>query len=289
MKVLVTGANGMLGKAICLQTAPADVELHAADIVGAQIDLDITCPTAVQEVIHSIAPDVIIHCAAYTQVDRAEEEPDVAYRVNALGSELVALAADRVAAAMCYISTDFVFDGAKRAAYHEYDEPNPLSAYARTKLAGELAVARHCRRHWIVRTAWLYGEHGRNFPATILRAAREGRQLRVVADQTGSPTYARDLARAIWRLIAHAGYGTYHIVNLGSASWYELARRTLDAAGLYDVPVQPIPSSDWPSPARRPAYSPLSSLRGPAEGLPPLRPWQDAVSEFVSHVRKEQP
>ena len=287
MRVLVTGSSGMLGHALCAQTAPPDIELQRADIVGAPLHLDITDASSVRTVVRSAHPDVIIHCAAFTNVDAAESQSDLAFRVNALGPELVAREAEAVSAAVCYISTDFVFDGAKGAPYHEYDETHPLGVYAASKLAGEHAVARQCTRHWIVRTAWLYGEKGRNFPATILGAARQGKPLRVVADQMGSPTYTRDLAQTLWDIVRRCGYGTYHAVNSGVASWYDLACRTLHYAGMHDVPVEPIPSREWPSPARRPSFTPLISLRGSSEGLEPMRSWETALQDFI--VRFDQP
>jgi dTDP-4-dehydrorhamnose reductase len=231
-----------------------------------------------------VRPEVVIHCAAYTQVDRAETDVAAAYRLNALGSEVVAQACAEFGASLCYISTDFVFDGRLGRDYHEYDAPAPLSVYGDSKRAGELAVQRFCTRHWIVRTAWLYGVHGRSFPATILRAAREGRPLRVVADQTGSPTFALDLARAIWRLVGANAYGVHHVVNAGPANWYQFARAALDLAGMGDVEVEPIPGVAWPAQAARPRHSVLTTLRDPA---PAMRPWREALADFVERTTRE--
>jgi dTDP-4-dehydrorhamnose reductase len=283
LRVLITGANGMLGKDLCA-TVPHGTQVLATDIVGASIKLDITDAAQVRGVFKRERPEVVIHCAAYTQVDRAETNQTEAYRLNALGAEIVAQAAASVSAAMCYLSTDFVFDGSKGAPYHEYDSPNPLNVYAASKLAGEQAVIRFCPNHWVVRTAWLFGANGACFPAAILRAAREGRPLRVVADQVGCPTHTLDLARALWLIVSATEFGTHHVVNTGRASWYELAREVLDQFGLASVEVTPIPSSEWPSPARRPHYSVLTSVR-PSANRPELRHWKAAVADYVSIVR----
>jgi len=281
LRVLVTGANGMLGRDLCTHCVPDSIEIIPTDITGDVTRLDITNPGNVRSVIGDARPDVVIHCAAYTQVDQAETDPITAYRINALGAEIVAQETARAGGAMCCISTDFVFDGTAARPYHEYDMPNPLGVYAASKLAGELAVARHCPRHWIVRTAWLYGIHGRCFPAAILRAARSGKPLRVVADQCGSPTYTRDLAQALWSVIATPTYGTYHAVNAGQATWYEFACSVLREGGMPDAEITPIPGSDWPSPAKRPGFSVLTSVRPELSGRHPMRHWQAALSDYI--------
>jgi dTDP-4-dehydrorhamnose reductase len=254
------------------------------DIREADRPLDVTRASEVRAAMGDVRPEVVIHCAAYTQVDRAETDVAAAYRLNALGSEVVAQACAEFGASLCYISTDFVFDGRLGRDYHEYDAPAPLSVYGDSKRAGELAAQRFCTRHWIVRTAWLYGVHGRSFPATILRAAREGRPLRVVADQTGSPTFALDLARAIWRLVGANAYGVHHVVNAGSANWYQFARTALDLAGMGDVEVEPIPGVAWPAQAARPRHSVLTTLRDTA---PAMRPWREALADFVERTTRE--
>ncbi len=288
MRVLVTGANGMLGRDLCSHPMAAGVEVIRTDIAGDAIRMDITDLDNVRAVMRETEPEVVIHCAAYTQVDQAETDRDTAFRINALGTEVVAQETARRGAAMCCLSTDFVFDGSANRPYHEYDATNPLSVYAASKLAGEQAAARHCPRHWIVRTAWLYGIHGRCFPATILRAARAGKPVRVVADRCGSPTFTRDLAGALWSLVAQPSYGTYHVVNAGQATWYDLACAVLQEAGMLDTDIVPIPASDWPSPARRPRFSVLTSLRPELPCGTPMRHWRAALADYVAALKSAE-
>ncbi len=281
MRVLVTGAAGMLGTDI-LATAPNDVsDILGADLRDSDVHLDITQPAEVYATLERLRPGLVLHCAAYTNVDHAEADPDTAYKVNALGSWALATACARVGAALCYVSTDYVFDGCQRRPYHEFDVPRPLNVYGATKLAGEHAVRSHCPQHWIVRTAWLYGLHGRSFVRTVLERAAKAQPLRVVADQIGSPTFTRDLAEAIWQIVREAPYGVYHRVNSGFASWYELALAAVRLAGLDDRLVSPIAASEWPSPVVRPSYSVLTSLSAPSVALTQLRPWQEALACFV--------
>jgi dTDP-4-dehydrorhamnose reductase len=301
----------MLGRELAARLAqpPAAHEVTAVDIA----DFDITDFAATAAAIAAAAPDLVCHCAAYTDVDGCERDPERALRVNAQGAWNVAAAlrsarddaGSQAGADMLHVSTDFVFDGEKGAPYTEYDEPRPLGVYGLSKLAGERHVRELVRRHFIVRTAWLFAPHGRNFVRAILRKARElsgcakaaadRPMLRVVADQVGSPTSAADLADAIVRHLvdlpaeasAKAGsrlYGTYHITNAGSCSWAELAAETLRLAGS-PVAVEPIASSEWPSPTRRPAYSVLRRLSLEMQGRDDLRPWQEALAEVVAEIR----
>ncbi|HHX40769.1 MAG TPA: dTDP-4-dehydrorhamnose reductase, partial [Armatimonadetes bacterium] len=240
---------------------------------------------AVHALLEAVRLDAVVHCAAYTNVDGCERDPDQAYRVNALGTAAVAGACHAVGAALVAISTDFVFDGEKGRPYTEFDAPNPLSIYGASKLAGEELVRSLCPRHYIVRTQWLYGEHGKNFPLAILQRADAGEELRVVSDQVGVPTYTRDLSRAIARILEQPLYGTYHAANRGEVSWHGFAARLLEMAGLDHGIVRPISSDEWPSPTRRPAYSVLRpyvlELTGRAEVL---RPWEEALAEFLERV-----
>jgi len=286
MIVLVTGAAGMLGTDILAAVPDPNIEVVGADLHEAPVHLDITKPSSVAETFERLHPDVVIHCAAFTNVDKAEADAISAYRVNALGSWSVATACSRVGAALCYISTDFVFDGQTSAPYHEFNLPHPLNVYGASKLAGEREVAEWCQRSWIVRTAWLYGIAGKSFVRTILEKGAAGQPLHVVADQFGSPTYTSDLARAIWQVVLQAPCGVYHRVNSGVASWYELACAALSLAHLDERLVTPIASSEWPSPATRPPYSALRSMTAEAVGLPPLRPWHDALVDFVTELHK---
>jgi len=214
-------------------------------------------------------------------VDGCELEPDNAYRVNALGSRNVAVAAAKIGAKLVYISTDYVFDGAARRPYTEFDDTNPISVYGKSKLAGERYVAGLSNKYFIVRTSWPYGEHGHNFVKTMLRLAKEKNELTVVDDQVGSPTYTKDLARFIADLVHTELYGTYHAANTGSCSWYRFARTIFEMAGLDHVKVRPISTSELNRPAPRPAYSVLDHYCIRLEGLPDLRPWEEALEEYL--------
>jgi dTDP-4-dehydrorhamnose reductase len=275
MKILVTGARGMLGTDLCPILARQH-EIIAWDLA----ELDITDTNAVMTALGREKPELVMHCAAYANVDGCERDPELAYRVNVLGTWNVAAACQAVGAAMCYISTDFVFDGEKETPYDEFDTPNPLGAYGRSKLAGEMVLKSILPRHYIVRTAWLYGAHGKNFVRTILERAKTGEPLRVVADQVGCPTYAVDLAETIASIIASPLYGTYHATNTGSCSWAEFAQEIIRQAGLH-TEIIPIASSDWPSPTRRPKNSRLRHLALEMQGRDNLRSWQEALTAYL--------
>ncbi len=270
MRVLITGGTGQLGRALA-RLVPAGIQVVA---LGSDV-CDVTDPRAVRSTVETHQPDLVIHCAAMTDVDGCERDSQRAWQVNALGTQHVAATAVETGARLVYISTNYVFDGEAEAPYHEFARPNPISIYGETKLAGEEIVRALCPRHYIVRTAMLYDETGRNFVNTMLRLARERPALQVVADQFGNPTYAADLAEAIWRLVQHPAYGTYHLVNAGYASWFDWACETLRLAGL-STPVEPIPASAYPRAARPPRNGILTSLAAPALGIT-LPPWQDAL------------
>jgi dTDP-4-dehydrorhamnose reductase len=284
LKVLITGAAGMLGTDLrrTFEQLVGKENLILADIAGDVIHLDITDTDQTFKLIIDSKPDVVIHSAAYTDVDGCEKDKDKAFRVNGFGTWNVAAACSRIDAILVYISTDFVFDGEKGEPYTEYDEPNPIGWYGASKLAGERHVQALCSRYYIVRTAWLYGKHGKNFPLTILNAAKSGKPLKVVADQTGSPTYTADLAAVICELIENSLYGIYHITNKGACTWYDFARRVLDLSGMSNVEIEPIRSEDWPSPTRRPKYSVLRHYSLELQGRDNLRSWEDALADFIS-------
>jgi dTDP-4-dehydrorhamnose reductase len=267
----------MLGSDLC-ETLTHDHDLRGVDIE----DFDIADATATRVAVTDWRPGMVVHCAAWTDVDGCERDPERAFVHNARGAWNVASACAEVHASMVYISTDFVFDGERREPYTEFDQPNPLSVYGASKLAGELAVRSLLPTHYVVRTAWLFGKRGRSFVRTILEAAEKRKELRVVADQLGSPTYTRDLAKAISDLIVSGRLlpGVYHLANSGVCSWAELATEALRLAGRH-ARVVPIPAAEWPSPTRRPAYSALCSRWLELQGLPPLRPWQEALARFV--------
>ena len=276
-KILVTGADGMLGSELVAVLSPVH-EVTAAD-VG---DFDITDPDAVAAAVRSAAPGLVVNCAAYTDVDGAEANRELAFAVNGRGAGNLAEAAARAGARVLHLSTDYVFDGTKSSAYTEDDEPNPLSVYGESKLEGERRVLDAAPEALIVRTAWLYGHRGRNFVETILKAASERRGLRVVDDQRGTPTNAADLALIIKELIAIEAEGVVNATNTGSCSWCEFAREILRLAGLTNVTVDAVSSSEFPRPAKRPGLSVLAldRLSGLLGWVP--RAWEESLAEYIA-------
>jgi dTDP-4-dehydrorhamnose reductase len=268
----------MLGRAL----SQALADRHEV-VALSRTDLDVTDLGAVQTVLSRQDPDVVVHAAAWTDVDGCQRDPDRAFRVNGLGSRNVALACHGSGAACCYVSTDYVFDGAKAEAYTEFDRPDPISVYGASKLAGERAVQALLPRHWIIRTSWLYGPGGKNFVKTILAKARAGEDLRVVDDQIGSPTYAPDLAQGISRLIQEPRYGVWHLTNSQNCTWYDFAAAILESVGLHWVRLEPILSKDLARPAPRPKNSVLRNYCWELEGWPLLRPWPDALRDYLAH------
>lgn len=275
MKIVATGGNGQVGRALA-RLAPSE---HQVVVLGSDA-CDVTDFESVVRAMDAEQPDLIIHAAAMTDVDGCERDPERAYCVNALGTQHVAAVAQSIGAALVYISTNFVFDGEATGPYHEFAEPNPLSVYGRSKLAGEVAVRALAPRHYIVRTAMVYDETGRNFVNTMLRLAETRSSLTVVADQVGNPTYAGDLAEAIYRLIARPAYGTYHLTNSGVASWHEWATETFRLAGL-DIAVEPIPGADYQRAASVPANGALANVAASRLGVT-LPSWQDALDRCLA-------
>ena len=284
-RVLVAGAGGMLGRAVVAALASAGVEAVGLDRAA----LDVTSAPACQEAVGDLRPELVVNCAAYTKVDLAEDEPDLANLVNGRGAGHLAAAAAAQGAGVVYFSTDFVFDGRKGAPYVESDPPAPLSAYGRSKWAGEEATRAANPEHLILRTAWLFGPHGPNFVSTMLRLARERDQLRVVDDQVGSPTYTLDLAAALAAalpgLLSRRLSGVFHLTNQGSTTWLGLAQRALDRAGL-NVDLGPTTSARYGAKAIRPACSVLDCGRLAGLGVS-LRPWTEAVDEYVDEYGDE--
>jgi len=278
MKIAVMGCKGQLGSA--LQSVLRQEDLVCVDIE----DLDITREGAVTDFVNQGGFDYVINAAAYTRVDDAETHEADAYRVNADGPRNLARATGKRGIPLIHVSTDYVFDGLAGRAYDESDTPNPLSAYGRTKLAGEEEVRAGNARHYIVRTAWLYHTVGANFPKTILRLAEKG-PLRVVDDQHGSPTYAPHLAEAIARLIReNRAFGIYHLAGSGGTSWFELTKKLVSLMGM-KVSVTPVKTAAFPRPARRPPYAVLETKQNPPVLLPP---WTEGLREFVSEIKKEK-
>lgn len=274
MRLLLAGANGMLGRDMTV-TLAARHELHPFPREA----LDITDFAQVWSAVAKVRPELVVNCAAYTDVDGCETERETAFRVNALGARNLAVAAHEAGAALLHMSTDYVFDGKGKTPYTEFDPPGPATFYGRSKLAGEEAVRHHCPRHYIVRSAWLYGRHGRNFVHTILRLAAERDRLEVVDDQVGNPTWTREVARAIGELIETGAYGTYHATAEGECSWYDLACEALRLRNVSTL-VEPVSTERFPRPAPRPAYSSLDNLGLRALGIA-MRPWQEALADFL--------
>lgn len=275
MKILVTGAKGMLGTDLCAELK----KKH--EVLGLDIeDADLSQPESVG-ILASHRPEAVIHAAAMTNVDACERDPDAAYAANALGTRHAALACQQLDIPLLYLSTDFVFDGAKREPYYEWDAVNPLGHYGRSKLAGEMCVRDLLRRYYIVRTSWLFGRHGKNFISAILSKAGATGEIRVVDDQTGSPTFTADLSAAIARLIETDYYGVYHVTNGGSCTWHAFASEAVRLKGI-KATVVPISSGQYPTPTRRPAYSVLRNFCWEGSFGAVLRPWQDALKEYLS-------
>lgn len=277
MKILLIGGYGMLGSDLREEFVRRGWGVVAPTLE----EVDITDPVQVAGCAE-MAGDWVVNAAAYTAVDKAESEPDAAMMVNGLAVGYLGQMAAMAGSKFLHISTDFVFDGTKTEPYTEDDATNPLGEYGRSKLVGEEQALSHAGV--VVRTAWLFGPNGGSFPRTMIRVAREGKPLRVVADQTGCPTYTADLARVIADLIARDAYpGVYHAVGPDTMTWHEFAVRTLAAAGI-DYEIAQISTADYPTPAKRPAYSVLSTAKIEAMGIAPMRPMSEALTEFVARL-----
>lgn len=277
MRVVITGAGGMLGRAVLREARDRN---HSV-IALTHKHLDVSQLAAVKQAMATYSPEVIINCAAYTEVDQAETEYELAVRVNALGVRNLALVCKENGIALLHLSTDYVFDGHRRDAWGIYDTRSPLNAYGRSKYLGERFLETIAPCYYLVRTSWLFGPGGRNFVQTILRLAREKEVLKVVNDQRGCPTYTVDLARALIDLAESGCYGVYHITNQGVTSWYGLAREIVTLTGI-DARVEPVTTAEFPRPALRPANSVLDPfpLRETIGYLLPS--WQDALKRYLA-------
>jgi dTDP-4-dehydrorhamnose reductase len=268
MRVLVTGAGRMLGRDV--------MALAGAQAVGlTHAELDIADAAATAEAVAAAEPDAVLNCAAYTNVDGAEEEPERAMAVNGEGAGNVAAAAARAGASVLYVSSDYVFDGTKREPYVESDPTGPISSYGRSKLAGEEATAAANPRHFIVRSSWLFGLHGKNFVDTMLTVDRD--ELKVVDDQVGCPTYTGHLAAALLEVARRDDHGVHHLAGGGRCSWYEFAREIFARSGV-DKRVTPCTTDEFPRPAPRPAWSVLGTERSDPVRLPS---WQEGLDEYL--------
>jgi len=299
MRILITGACGMLGRDL-VEVLAEGQELYLLDVqkfpssLSSQfstLTLDITDSTRTYREVTRINPDIVIHTAAYTDVDGAETNMDLAFRINALGTRNIALACQRFDTELLYISTDFVFDGEKGEPYLEFDRPNPQSIYGKSKYWGELYIDSLLNRFYIVRSSWLFGKNGKNFVTTILNLAKQKKEIEVVNDQIGSPTYTKDLAQAIAQLIGREGkdsitraslYGIWHITNSGQCSWYEFAGEILQDS---DVLLKPITSEELNRPAKRPKFSVLENSVRKLQGWKSLRHWKEALKDYLKEIR----
>ncbi len=275
-KILVTGAKGQLGTEMVKLLKEMKYEVYGYG----RAELDITDFQQVKNVIDHIRPNIVIHAAAYTKVDAAESEPDQTFLVNAYGTRNVTVASEHIGAKLVYISTDYVFDGTANVPYNEFAFTNPINVYGKSKLAGEQFVRDLHSKFFIIRTSWVYGKHGNNFVKTMLKLAQEQKQLFVVDDQIGCPTYAVDLVSCIFQLIQTEKYGVYHISNSGHCSWYEFAKAIFEEANV-NIVVNPCKTKDYPRPARRPPYSVLDHMALRLNGFKELRHWREALKEFI--------
>lgn len=277
MKVMITGSKGQLGFDLA-RLIMASHETFALD----RQQLDVSDDRAVMAKVQEISPEIIIHAAAYTKVDEAEQEANKAFLTNSIGSRNIAIAAAVCGAKLVYISTDYVFDGKKGGPYNESDRPNPINVYGISKYAGELFVQSLHNRVFIVRTSWLYGGNlGNHFVRKIVRAAEQCQTIEVVTDEIGSPTYTLDLALFVSRLMTTEHYGIYHASNQGSCSRYEFAIAILQEAGLDEVTVHPITTDQYRLPALRPKYSMLDHQAIRSCGLVDLPSWRDALTRYM--------
>lgn len=282
MRILVTGYTGQLG----FDVVKKGTELGFTMIGVGSVDLDITKENEVLAYVENHKPDAIIHCAAYTAVDKAEDDLETCRKVNVSGTKYIAKAARKVNAKFIYISTDYVFDGEGQLPFTENMTPNPLGVYGKTKLEGELAVSSILDNYFIVRISWVFGENGNNFIKTMLRLSASHQELRVVGDQFGSPTYTSDLAKLLLDMIQTDNYGIYHASNEGFCNWAEFAQEVFKVSGK-EVQVNPIPSEEYPTRALRPKNSRMSKQKLVDNGFQPLPHWKDAVKRFIDDLKNE--
>ena len=284
MKVLVTGAKGQLGTDLMNELAKRGIEGIGVDVQ----EMDITDAEACRRVIKNSGADAVIHCAAYTAVDAAEDNVDLCRRINGEGTRNVAQACKEADVKLMYISTDYVFDGQGTRPWEPDDERHPLNVYGQTKYEGELAVEELSDKYFIVRIAWVFGVAGKNFIKTMLRLGKERGAVSVVDDQIGSPTYTYDLARLLVDMIQTDKYGRYHATNEGLCSWYEFACEIFRQAGMDEVKVTPVESSAFPVKAKRPSNSRLNKDKLTENGFERLPAWQDALGRYLKELKGQE-
>lgn len=280
MRVLVTGAKGQLGTDVVNELNKRGIEAIGVDVQ----EMDITDASACRCVISEEKPDAVIHCAAYTAVDAAEDNVELCHRINAEGTRNIAEVCRDRDIKMMYISTDYVFNGTGETPWQPDDRREPLNVYGQAKYEGELAIEELLQKYFIVRIAWVFGVNGKNFVKTMLRLGKENRAVSVVDDQIGSPTYTYDLARLLVDMIQSEQYGRYHATNEGLCSWYEFAVEIFKQAGMAEVKVTPVDSSKFPSKAKRPSNSRISKDKLEENGFERLPAWQDALSRYLKEI-----
>lgn len=277
MKVLVTGANGQLGYDVIKRLEEKGMEYLGTD----RETLDITNKDDVKKVIRDYRPDVVVHCAAYTAVDKAEDERELCHAVNVLGTRYIAEACKEIDAKMIYVSTDYVFDGEGDKPFNVTDKPNPINYYGKTKYEGELEVQKRINKYVIVRISWVFGSNGNNFVKTMLKLGNERDEISVVEDQVGSPTYTYDLAELLLEMIETDNYGVYHATNEGYCSWYEFACEIFRQAGM-DVKVNPIKTENYPTRAKRPRNSRIDKNNLISCHFKQMKKWEDALASYLN-------
>lgn len=274
--ILVTGSNGQLGFDVV-----EELKMKKINYIGTtRNDFDITNYDEVEEYLLNHRPDCIIHCAAYTAVDKAEEQKELCYKVNVDGTENIARVCKKINCKLIYISTDYVFDGNKNEPYEVNDKPNPISVYGKSKYEGELKVQQYLQKYFIVRTSWVFGKQGNNFVKTMIRLGREKKEINVVADQIGSPTYTKDLAKLVCDMALTERYGIYHATNEGFCSWAEFAEEIMKQSG-FDCKINYIDSSQYPVKAVRPLDSRLSKKFLKYNKFMNLRCWNEGLKDFL--------
>lgn len=289
MRILIVGAKGQLGRELCACFERGYTELGIPDVLkekntvrGVDIDeVDISKLDAVRAVMND-GYDAVINCAAYTNVNGCETDRDIAFLANAIGPRNLAIACEETGARLVHVSTDYVFSGDGTVPYTEYDLTSPVSVYGKTKLLGEEYVREFCTKYFIVRTAWLYGYYGNNFVKTMMKINRERGASRVVSDQRGNPTNAADLAHHILKLVTTEHYGVYHATGTGECSWYEFTQKIVEYAGIA-AEVSPCTTDEYPTPAKRPAFSSLDNMMLRVSVGDEFRPWQDALACFMKN------
>lgn len=281
MKILVTGASGLLGYDVVKHLKTLNHE-----VVGtSSANFDITNSKQVESFIQKFQPEAIIHCAAYTAFDNAEDEPEKCFEVNVVGTKNIATAAQKVNAKLVYISSDYVFNGEGEEFYETSHQPHPLSVYGKTKFLGEQEALNGCDKTFVVRISWVFGINGKNFVKTMLSLSETRKELNVVADQIGSPTYTVDLAKLLGQMIESENYGIYHATNEGICSWHQFANAIFKEAGILDMKLNPVTTEEYPAKGVRPKNSRLSKNCLDKAGFSRLPTWQDALKRYLQELK----